>query len=169
MRSLPVLSPTRSFPTCHQTTWPMSFIHLDRLASQKEPWSSMHKSHGSSLRPPACTTFRNTTPGPCSTLLHAFDVSVWEIWGAFCFGGKLVVLSYDIVCSPQGLYRIACEQHVTVFSATPKRFQVHSPSSRQRRTTGTICVYVILAGEAPAPGILRPWFMTHDQDRPKKS
>ncbi|KAF9943740.1 hypothetical protein BGZ72_003463, partial [Mortierella alpina] len=54
-------------------------------------------------------------------LLHsfAFDFSVWEIWGALLYGGKLVVVSQDIARSPQELYRTICEQAVTVLNMTP--------------------------------------------------
>ena len=36
---------------------------------------------------------------------YAFDVSVWEIWGALLFGGRLVVVPESVACSPKPLLR----------------------------------------------------------------
>ncbi|KAF9919488.1 hypothetical protein BGZ67_002016, partial [Mortierella alpina] len=47
----------------------------------------------------------------------------WEIWGAFLYGGKLVVVSQDIARSPQELYRTICEQAITVLNMTPSAFK----------------------------------------------
>ncbi|CAO3572922.1 unnamed protein product [Mortierella alpina] len=101
-------------------------------------------------------------------LLHsfAFDFSVWEIWGAFLYGGKLVVVSQDIARSPQELYRTICEQAVTVLNMTPSAFKqlidIHSGEQLDDSLR-----YVVFGGEALAPAILKPWFHTHAQDRPK--
>lgn len=42
------------------------------------------------------------------TLFHsyAFDFSVWEIWGALLYGGKLVVVPYWISRSPNDFYQL---------------------------------------------------------------
>ena len=39
----------------------------------------------------------------CWTLFHsfAFDFSVWEIWGALLYGGRLVVVPYGVSRSPE--------------------------------------------------------------------
>ena len=41
-------------------------------------------------------------PGDVWTLFHsvAFDFSVWEIWGALLYGGRLVVVPYWVSRSP---------------------------------------------------------------------
>jgi amino acid adenylation domain-containing protein len=104
------------------------------------------------------------------TMLHsfAFDFSVWEIWGALLFGGKLALFSHEIVRSSQELYRAICEQNVTVLNVTPSAFrsmiEVHA---REDGLQNNSLRYVILGGEALAPAILRPWFTTHGQDRPQ--
>ena len=43
------------------------------------------------------------------TLFHsyAFDFSVWELWGALLYGGRLVVVPYWVSRSPGGLPRAA--------------------------------------------------------------
>src|SRR5262249_6733146 len=49
------------------------------------------------------------------TLFHsfAFDFSVWEMWGALLYGGRLVVVPYLTSRSPQDYYRLLCTERVT--------------------------------------------------------
>ena len=43
------------------------------------------------------------------TLFHsyAFDFSVWEIWGALLYGGRLVVVPYWVSRDPRRVHRPA--------------------------------------------------------------
>ncbi|MCA2317991.1 amino acid adenylation domain-containing protein, partial [Mycobacterium sp. WUMAC-025] len=49
----------------------------------------------------------------------AFDVSVWEIFGALLRGGRLVVVPEPVTASPQELHRVLVEQRVSVLTQTP--------------------------------------------------
>ena len=42
-------------------------------------------------------------PGDVWTLFHsyAFDFSVWEIWGALLYGGRLVVVPHEVSRAPR--------------------------------------------------------------------
>ncbi|KAF9272949.1 hypothetical protein BGZ68_001964, partial [Mortierella alpina] len=101
-------------------------------------------------------------------LLHsfAFDFSIWEIWGALRHGGKLVIVSQDVVRSPQDLYRLIQDQSITVLNMTPSAFkpliEIDASEALQNNLR-----YVILAGEALVPAMLKPWFLRHAQDGPK--
>ncbi|MCG1020025.1 AMP-binding protein, partial [Mycetohabitans sp. B4] len=87
----------------------------------------------------------------------AFDFSVWELWGALRYGGKLVIVPHPIARSADAFYQLICEQGITVLNQTPSAFkalmasQAHSALSDQLR-------YVILGGEALEPTLLQAWY-----------
>ncbi|RAV04926.1 non-ribosomal peptide synthetase, partial [Mycolicibacterium sp. GF69] len=49
----------------------------------------------------------------------AFDVSVWEIFGALLRGGRLVVVPETVVASPEELHDVLIAEQVNVLTQTP--------------------------------------------------
>nr|WP_272899208.1 non-ribosomal peptide synthetase [Caldalkalibacillus salinus] len=105
------------------------------------------------------------------TLFHsyAFDFSVWEIWGALVFGGKLVIVSFEESRSPEAFLDLLLEKQVTVLNQTPSAFKqllqvsgLYSPVTYDHLALR----YVIFGGEALELHTLRPWFDQFGDERP---
>ena len=98
------------------------------------------------------------------TLFHssAFDFSVWEIWGALLYGGRLVVVPFLVSRSPDEFYQLLSSEKVTVLNQTPGAFRqlIHAEVSA-RRTLPLALRYVIFGGEALDMQSLQPWFDIH--------
>ncbi|WP_416768990.1 amino acid adenylation domain-containing protein [Pseudomonas sp. RHF3.3-3] len=95
------------------------------------------------------------------TLFHsfAFDFSVWEIWGALSYGGKLVIVPSDVARSPDDFYALVCQQQVTVLNQTPSAFRQFI-EARGRSAQEHALREVIFGGEALDFRSLRPWTAT---------
>lgn len=100
------------------------------------------------------------------TLFHsyAFDFSVWEIWGALLYGGKLVVVPYWISRSPKDFYQVLVEEEVTVLNQTPSAFrQLIRVCEQEDKNKNLQLRYVIFGGEALEPIGLLPWFQRYGE------
>jgi amino acid adenylation domain-containing protein len=103
------------------------------------------------------------------TLFHsaAFDFSVWELWGALIYGGRLVIVPYKVSRSPEEFYELLREQHVTVVNQTPSAFrQLVRAEESAASFDGLALRLIIFGGEALDPQILRPWFERHGDQSP---
>ena len=97
------------------------------------------------------------------TLFHsyAFDFSVWEIWGPLLYGGRLVVVPFDVSRSPELFCQLLHRQAVTVLNQTPSAFRQLMAEDSRRPESGLPLKFVIFGGEALDIGGLKPWLDRH--------
>lgn len=100
------------------------------------------------------------------TLFHsfAFDFSVWEIWGALLFGGKLVIVPHNVTRTPRDFYRLLIDEKVTVLNQTPSAFKSLMPVDEEARAQLHLR-YVVFGGEALEFSLLRSWFAIHGDEK----
>lgn len=104
------------------------------------------------------------------TLFHsyAFDFSVWEMWGALIYGGRLIIVSYWMSRSPESFYDLLRSEKVTVLNQTPSAFyQLIRAEERMGAAEDLSLRLIIFGGEALDPKNLRPWFEHHGDKMPR--
>ncbi|AUS79786.1 non-ribosomal peptide synthetase [Actinoalloteichus sp. AHMU CJ021] len=99
------------------------------------------------------------------TMFHsaAFDFSVWEIWGALAFGGRLVVVPWEVSRSPGDFLRLLVDHRVTVLNQTPSAFAQLAQAEADQLHLGQDLVlrWIVFGGEALDASRLAPWFARH--------
>ncbi len=127
--------------------------------------------HGNALRLFTATDrWFGFGPEDVWTLFHsyAFDFSVWEIWGALLYGGRLVVVPYWVSRSPEAFYGLLRQEQVTVLNQTPSAFRQLLWAEQSAPAGAALALrYVIFGGEALEPASLAPWFERHGDERPR--
>jgi amino acid adenylation domain-containing protein/FkbH-like protein/non-ribosomal peptide synthase protein (TIGR01720 family) len=103
------------------------------------------------------------------TLFHscAFDFSVWEIWGALLYGGRVVVVPFLVSRSPEAFYELLAREKVTVLNQTPSAFRQLIQAEEAVGQKELALRYVIFGGEALEMQSLRPWFERHADEQPR--
>ncbi|MDW7678239.1 MAG: amino acid adenylation domain-containing protein [Bacillota bacterium] len=93
------------------------------------------------------------------TMFHSycFDFSVWEMYGAFFYGGKLVMVPRETAQDTDQFLRLLQREKVTVLNQTPAAFYnlIHVEGKEPEPSLGLR--YVIFGGEALKPSLLIPF------------
>ncbi|AZQ72655.1 amino acid adenylation domain-containing protein [Streptomyces luteoverticillatus] len=99
---------------------------------------------------------------------YAFDVSVWEMWGALLYGGRLVVVPFGVSRSPEEFLDLLVEHRVTVLNQTPTAFRqlVAAAADGDARVDELALRAVVFAGERLDVPELGPWVERLGLDRP---
>lgn len=102
------------------------------------------------------------------TMFHsyAFDFSVWELWGALRYGGRLVMVPEQTAQASRELHQLLIDEGVTVLNLTPSVFlqflavAMHGAAPLPLRL-------VIFGGEALDLASLEPWFQRYGYECPR--
>ncbi|MES2426038.1 MAG: amino acid adenylation domain-containing protein [Bacteroidota bacterium] len=92
------------------------------------------------------------------TMFHSFcfDFSVWEMYGALLFGGRLVVIPKSVAKDAAAYADLILKENVTILNQTPSAFYLLQ--EHILNTAATIPLrYVIFGGEALTPSKLKTW------------
>jgi amino acid adenylation domain-containing protein len=99
---------------------------------------------------------------------YAFDFSVWELWGALLYGGKLVVVPYWVSRCPATFHQLLHEHRVTILNQTPSSFYQLAAVDKLQGTENILYLRcVIFGGEALETWRLHEWFDRHTDNCPK--
>ncbi|MFC0210898.1 non-ribosomal peptide synthase/polyketide synthase [Paenibacillus chartarius] len=94
------------------------------------------------------------------TLFHSFcfDFSVWEMYGALLYGGKLVIVPSLTAKSPKQFLKLLHERQVTILNQTPTYFyQLLQEALSAGEAAQLSLRKVIFGGEALSPYLLKDW------------
>jgi amino acid adenylation domain-containing protein len=107
-------------------------------------------------------------PSDVWTLFHscAFDFSVWEIWGALLYGGRVVVVPFDVTRDPEAFHALVQREGVTVLNQTPSAFRQFIRVDGERGGDLALRV-VVFGGEALEPASLREWVERRGAETPR--
>ena len=84
---------------------------------------------------------------------YAFDVSVFEIWGALLHGGRLVVVPEELTLAPAAYAALLARERATVANLTPAAFTAFADVG----TDSLDLRWIVLAGDALPMDVVRRW------------
>ena len=93
------------------------------------------------------------------TMFHsvAFDFSVWEMYGALLYGGKLILVPDDVARDPKLFLDLLRKEKVTILNQTPTYFYNLQNQEININNNDLKIRYIIFGGEALNPTLLQPW------------
>ncbi len=97
---------------------------------------------------------------------YAFDVSVWEMWGALFYGGSLIIVPSQTVKDPEAFHELVSQEKVTILSQTPSAFQQFIFADQESSSSLSLR-YVVFGGEALNVAELRSWWAKHGDKKPQ--
>lgn len=111
----------------------------------------------------ACEAALEPSPDDVWGQLHspAFHLSLWEIWGALAFGGRLVLPATSRPPAPAELLAFATRHGLTVLSLTPWQLSrwvpqlARAPEAERARLKLS---FLLIAGDVLQAGTARRWF-----------
>ncbi|MFF2046140.1 amino acid adenylation domain-containing protein, partial [Kitasatospora sp. NPDC058170] len=169
--------PTATTIATHPTTDPTPLTHPDNLVyviytsgSTGRP-KGVTLTHANVLRHFAATREQlgfSSADVVTQSHSYAFDISVWEMWGALLHGGRLVIVPTGVSRSPQDFLDLLVGERVTVLCQTPTAFRALTAlaGDRDPRLQQLGLRLVGFGGEKLETAELRPWTEQLGLDEP---
>ncbi|GAB2890564.1 hypothetical protein GCM10027093_27020 [Paraburkholderia jirisanensis] len=103
------------------------------------------------------------------TMFHSisFDFSVWEIWGALLYGGKLVIVPSAVAASPGRFAELVEAARVTMLSQTPSAFSHFAQASIAARRRFPALRCVVMGGERLDASHVKRWLDHYGEHAPQ--
>jgi amino acid adenylation domain-containing protein len=156
------ISPGQFVPAMIDSSQP-SPVQTAVKVDQEQPAYVIYTS-GSTGRPKGCViTHRNVlslleaalplfpvNSGDCWSMFHSvnFDVSVWELWGAFATGATLVIVPHAAAISSDELLNLILRERITVLNQVPSVFRALALSHRMAGCPPLSLRCLVFAGES---------------------
>lgn len=101
------------------------------------------------------------------TMFHSycFDFSVWEMYGALLYGGKLVIVPEALTKDFKQYLELLKKEEVTVLNQTPTAFNNLISIETNLSTNDLSLRYIIFGGEALKPRVLAEWKNKYPQTK----
>ncbi|MCH7324069.1 amino acid adenylation domain-containing protein, partial [Solibacillus sp. MA9] len=101
------------------------------------------------------------------TMFHSycFDFSVWEMYGALLYGGRLVLFPKDKAIDTEEFLKILKEEKVTVLNQIPTPFYSLMNKELASSEKELSLRYVIFGGEALKPEMLKEWIKKYPKTK----
>lgn len=93
------------------------------------------------------------------TMFHSssFDFSVWEMFGALLFGGKLIIIPYELARNTPKFIKVLIEKEVTILNQTPSAFYNLIENLKSNENLFFNLRTIIFGGEVLFPNKLQGW------------
>ncbi|WP_028776219.1 non-ribosomal peptide synthetase [Shimazuella kribbensis] len=88
---------------------------------------------------------------------YCFDFSVWEMYGALLFGGKLIIVPQEVARDSMAFLSLLSKEKVTIVNQTPSSFYALTDAALPADNMELAIRYVIFGGEALNPSKLGGW------------
>ncbi len=92
---------------------------------------------------------------------YCFDASVWEMYGALLFGGRLVLIPKDIQQNMKKYLQLLKKEKITVLTKTPTTFYNLMKEELDCKWAEISLRYIIFCGEALNVSKLKPWYIKY--------
>lgn len=96
---------------------------------------------------------------------YCFDFSVWEIYGALLYGGRLLMVPKEVILNPADFVRLAKKEKITVLSQTPGAFYNFIAEDLKTSDHDLAIRYVTFGGEALKPALLKEWHQKYPETK----